>query len=125
MRVITATILFLLVLTQIFSKWLLVAEYAVNKDYIAKNLCENKEKPILKCQGKCQLMKKMAAETENDNSGSGNSTAKSSLPEVLPFEDLSNISVKAPSPIQVSHNSFYILKAYTAPNNAVFHPPLS
>lgn len=124
MRLIAATILFLLVMTQIFSKWLLVAEYAVNQDFIAKNLCKNKEKPKLKCHGKCQLMKKMAAETENNNSGSGSGAAKSSLPEVLPFDDLSSISVTAPSPIQVFHNSFYILKAYTAPTNAVFHPPL-
>src|SRR5687768_5073713 len=110
MRLIAATILVLLVLTQVCSKWLLVAEYAVNKDFIAKTLCNNKEKPKLKCQGKCQLMKKMAAETENNNSGSGSGSAKSSLPEVLPF-DLSNISVTAPSPIQVSHNSLYIFKS--------------
>lgn len=124
MRFIAATILVLLVLTQVFSKWLLVAEYAVNKDYIARKLCENKEKPKLKCHGKCQLMKKMAAETENNNSGSGSGAVKSSLPEVLPFNDLTNITVTAPSPIEVSHNSFYILKTYTAPTSAVFHPPL-
>jgi hypothetical protein len=124
MRLIAATILVLLVLTQVFSKWLLVAEYAVNKEFIAKNLCENKAKPKLKCHGKCQLMKKMAAETENKNSDSGNGTVKSSLPEVLPFQDLSFISVMKPSAVRISHNTLYLLKSYTAPSTSVFHPPL-
>ena len=34
-------------------------DYAFNKDYIAKNLCENKEKPKLKCEGKCHLKKEV------------------------------------------------------------------
>lgn len=124
MRLFIASILVLLVMTQVFSKWLLLAEYAVNKEYIAKNLCVNKEKPKLKCHGKCQLMKKMAEDTENSNSGSENGMAKSSLPEVLPFDDFCNIQLIAPSTESIVHNSLYILKAYTAPIPSVFHPPL-
>jgi hypothetical protein len=32
-----------------------IIEYIVNYDYIVDELCENKEKPILTCNGKCYL----------------------------------------------------------------------
>lgn len=43
--------------------WPLV-EYIVNYDYIVENLCENKDKPMLNCNGKCYLAKKFAQESE-------------------------------------------------------------
>jgi hypothetical protein len=33
---------------------------AINYDYISKVLCINKDKPELKCNGKCHLMKELA-----------------------------------------------------------------
>lgn len=32
-----------------------ILEYLINYDYIVNELCENKEKPILTCNGKCYL----------------------------------------------------------------------
>ena len=34
-------------------------EYEVNKEHIAKNLCENKAKPEMKCNGKCHRAKQI------------------------------------------------------------------
>nr|WP_246223785.1 hypothetical protein [Fulvivirga kasyanovii] len=34
-------------------------DYEVNKDFIAKVLCINRDKPELKCNGKCYLAKKL------------------------------------------------------------------
>jgi len=44
--------LYLLVLIQ---PALPVLEYLVNYDYIVNELCENRDKPILACNGKCYL----------------------------------------------------------------------
>jgi hypothetical protein len=46
-------------------------EYTVNKDYIIKNLCINRDKPKSCCEGKCHLNKELAksdtsSETTND-----------------------------------------------------------
>ena len=41
-------------------------EYLVNYDYIVKELCENKNKPALKCNGKCHLAKQLAKSAEED-----------------------------------------------------------
>jgi hypothetical protein len=53
-------------LAQTFSRFLIVANYQLNKDYIAKYLCENKNKPLLQCKGKCQMMKKLQQEEKKD-----------------------------------------------------------
>ena len=44
--------LYLLVLVQ---PAIPVLEYLINYDYIVNELCENKDKPILTCNGKCYL----------------------------------------------------------------------
>ena len=44
--------LYLLVMVQ---PALPVLEYLINYDYIVNELCENREKPILTCNGKCYL----------------------------------------------------------------------
>lgn len=36
-----------------------IIEYYANYDYIAKELCENKDKPYLECNGKCYLEKQL------------------------------------------------------------------
>src|ERR1039458_1757492 len=57
-----AILAFVGILLQTFSQVVIVAEYYANKDYIAKNLCENRDKPQLHCEGKCCLKKKLAKE---------------------------------------------------------------
>ena len=54
-----ALILILSIAFQPFVKLFTVAWYQVNKTYIAKNLCENRSKPKMHCNGKCQLRKKL------------------------------------------------------------------
>ncbi len=34
-------------------------EYEINKEYIVNNLCENRDKPMMNCQGKCYLKKQV------------------------------------------------------------------
>lgn len=59
--------IFLFIITlSIFLKPLFpVVDYVVNYDYITKTLCENKMKPAQECNGKCYLMKELAAASED------------------------------------------------------------
>jgi hypothetical protein len=45
--------------------WIYVS-FKINQDYIAKNLCENRAKPKMQCNGKCQLMKKLKQADKED-----------------------------------------------------------
>ncbi len=42
-------------------------EYAVNKSYIVQYLCENRDKPRLKCDGKCYLAKQLKVAQSSNN----------------------------------------------------------
>ena len=43
-----------------------LAEYVINYEYIATVLCENREEPELKCNGKCYLSRMLAREQAKD-----------------------------------------------------------
>jgi hypothetical protein len=51
---------------------MIVVNYELNKEYISKNLCENKAKPMMHCNGKCHLRKQLQKEDKKENSPSNN-----------------------------------------------------
>lgn len=55
----------LALLFQTFSKTFVVADYFLNTASYAKN-CENKARPAMHCNGKCQMMKKMKQQENSD-----------------------------------------------------------
>jgi hypothetical protein len=61
----TAIILIAAFVTQTFSNGFVMLSYYTNTETFAKN-CVNKARPLLHCNGKCQLMKKLQQE-ENTN----------------------------------------------------------
>ena len=124
MRFIAATIFIFLLLTQIFSKWILVADYSINKKIIAEKLCENRDNPTLKCDGKCQLAKKLASEEDQNNkTSSGSSIAKTSFSEVV-VNDTVLLTAFTESASSTTFSNFY-LAAMPAPfPTSIFHPPL-
>lgn len=104
----------------------IVAWFKINQDYIAKNICINRDKPQMKCNGKCHL-KKQLKKVENDGSASGKD-----VPTKLDKVELTTFIIP-------QFTSFHIA-GYTQPGiynpvqqrmygiNAlasVFHPPLS
>ena len=38
-----------------------------NYDYIVENLCENRDRPMLNCDGKCYLAKKLVEESKENS----------------------------------------------------------
>lgn len=59
MRLFAIPILLLLIISQTFSNWFVVMAFKIDRDYIAKNLCENRYRPQMNCNGNCVLMKKL------------------------------------------------------------------
>jgi hypothetical protein len=54
-----------------FTPFIIYAGFKVNQRYIATVLCENRDKPVLKCEGKCVLSKKIKQAEEKENSREG------------------------------------------------------
>jgi hypothetical protein len=121
MKFVIVPILMLLMLIQTFSKWAVVVEYNLNKNYIAKNLCINKAKPKLHCNGKCQMMKKLAEE-EKQNS-SNNNTIRIKIQELVFSNEMNKPCLPVITYTTLSYNEEPPLLKHNAPASSIFHPP--
>jgi hypothetical protein len=102
-----------------------VIEYIVNYDYISKVLCENKDKPQLKCNGKCHLMKELAKAAENEKpiSSDKKSNSKQEV-EVLFFQDIQSLVLeKIYFQNKTSIHNNYSNLYFHLNGCSVFHPP--
>ena len=74
-RIYALSLLFILVF-YIFRPILPYIEYAINKDFIVKNLCINRYKPHSCCEGKCYLEKQLKKSSDSNNDPKDNNTNK-------------------------------------------------
>ena len=113
-------LLIMLVSLQTFSKWCLILEFQINRDYIAKNLCVNRAKPLSCCAGKCYLKKKIATdESQQQAPGKGGQKEES------PLQILEGIDLPASlTPIAIALNPTRYLDDHSQEfYHAVFQPP--
>jgi len=95
--------------------------YAVNYDYIVKNLCENRANPQSTCKGKCYVEKELA-KTEKQ---SGPQTIKISVLDVfLSNEILSFSNERGVDLLKKSPNSNHFNSCTSGYFFRIFHPPL-
>jgi hypothetical protein len=59
MKITVALFLSLVLLFPTITKSWLIIDFAIHQKEIAATLCENKDKPKLQCNGKCQMMKSL------------------------------------------------------------------
>lgn len=115
-------LLFFTILMQpLQSLWVRLA-FELNRDYIAKNLCENRFKPELKCGGKCYLMKKLAEKQKQEKE------AQKERTEVFSFtlfaENLPNFTFQQSfNEIKSLFPTFFLLSPYQEHLFDTFHPP--
>ncbi len=105
-----------------------VIDYMVNYDYITKVLCENKAKPDLKCNGKCQLMKEMAkvaeSETSDNKSNSSDKKTTQTNVEILFFEEIQSLVTNQTRFLTKSKPSDHYSNLYSYKTSfSIFHPP--
>lgn len=62
-----------------------VIDYLIHKDYIAKNLCVNKNKPHSCCKGKCHMVKQLQKTSQNPDKNPRNSNSRVQIKEVNEF----------------------------------------
>ena len=102
-----------------------VLEYIVNYDYIVSELCENKSKPELHCNGKCHLEKELAKAAESDSTNSSEKKTSFQQTEIvfcqeLEFMDFRQIYFPNSTLVSNNYSNFY----FHLNNSYVFHPPI-
>jgi len=116
--------LVIIILLMLFRPVLPVVDYIINHDYIAKELCINRAKPQMHCNGKCQLMKALAKSSENEKPLSGKKSSHTEK-EVLfceSFFDFDFEIINIPTSLQysIAYTNLYCAVSL----GAVFRPPL-
>ena len=103
---------------------LLYLDFEIRRDYIIANLCENRNKPQLKCNGKCYLAKRLAAAQKQEQK-----QAEQDYVSKLLFQpmDLKMYEIEFQSPHFLKPNlvTFQYLPD-TKPSympSGIFHPP--
>lgn len=122
---VTAIMIFLCLTVQCMAQVAVLGLFELNKEYIAKNLCENRDQPKMSCCGKCYLGKQLT-KTEEDTRPSGNApikTVKSEVPPCLipaPSEpEFASGEVHAAAPQNPVQRSLHA-RLFTT---SIFHPP--
>lgn len=78
-----AGFLLLLFVAQLGSRFLVMLDFNLNRDWIANTLCENKSKPQFKCNGKCYLKKQLKKADMPEAAGKGESKHSRDYSEVI------------------------------------------
>lgn len=121
-RIIAISLLVLLISSN-FSRLFAYAGFELNQKYIAENLCVNKSRPWLHCNGHCYFIKKVKQAEENEKK----QTAKDNLNrlEVSFFQAPFRLTFIAPAILENTHSFFpkYTYQYSGRYIEPIFRPP--
>jgi hypothetical protein len=105
--------------------WAVVGLFRINKEYIAKNLCENRKQPQKKCCGSCYLKKQLKkVDNQDERSQSGPGTVKVEKSEWVAILPVSTPLFVSALPLQkIEHTTAYTERAVVQVVHSIFHPP--
>ncbi|MDQ0591874.1 hypothetical protein QFZ37_000243 [Chryseobacterium ginsenosidimutans] len=97
--------------------------YAVNYEYIVKNLCEKRDVPQSTCKGKCYVAKELAKTEKQSNN---NQNVKIAGLDVFLSNEILSFSGKNQSEILIKNPSSDYINLHTSEYfSRIFHPPLA
>lgn len=114
-----SVLLLISLLTANLSGLLVYMGFEVNQRYIAKELCENRDKPQMHCNGKCYLMKKLKQAQDKEQKQERQSQklqiqdAVVSTPLVFKQYPFAEVNFHIPFSTGMPRNI----------KNSIFHPP--
>jgi hypothetical protein len=108
------------VLAQSATKLIIFSNYIINVKSITLNFCENKNKPKMKCNGKCHLKKQLQEQDKKEGSSKNNykEVNESQLCQDLFNENFSFLTNDIFIP-----NWHYLDFETNSPFVPIFHPP--
>lgn len=119
----TAILLLLALINCGFSRFVLYAGFKLNQKYIAENLCVNKSRSWMHCNGKCYFMKKIKQTEENEKK----QTAKDNFNrlEISFFQEPFQLTLIAPVILENNQLSFpsYTYQYSSRYIETIFRPP--
>jgi hypothetical protein len=119
MKIFATIFLISTIFLQTFSSYIIKADFFLNRDFISKTLCVNVEKPMMHCNGKCYLTKKLKEQQKQDQSPVSRTEKFDVQPFFIPSVPVIN------KVISVSAGTFFIEDENLVSSfpGSIFHPP--
>jgi len=96
-----------------------IVNFKLNQDFIAKSLCENRDKPEMNCNGNCCLKKELQKQTKREKKAEG-VRIKSEQFLFVKFQHIVNLVSKYIELTSFVGQYYKVLEGYTI---SIFHPP--
>lgn len=123
LKQLTAFCLLAALISSNFSRFFAYSAFAANQKYIVQNLCINKSRPWLHCNGHCYFVKKVKQAEESEKK----EAAKDNLNrlEVSFFQEPFQFALPALAPVESQTASFpnYAYRYSSRYTATVFRPP--
>lgn len=106
---------------------LLYLDFEIRRDYIVANLCENRNRPQLNCNGKCYLAKRIAETKKQEERQAEQDYMSSLIYQVMNVREYHFFGFQTPSfavPLSISFDYSSPFTALLAADD-IFHPPLA
>lgn len=123
MRAITAYILLLAIILPTLSPWGTIAYFQLNREYIAKVLCENRARPQLKCNGKCYLARKLKQQQQKQDKETSDRVENMPVVQLYIYKAPSFIFEACVFELPLKTCFFFRLAHYAAALPALYEPP--
>jgi hypothetical protein len=120
LRIFTTILLLAIIFLQTFSSFVIQADYFLNKGYIAKVLCVNKNKPKLHCNGKCYLAKKLKEQEKQEQQSPGTKKIKLEIPFYFLPKQFNFAGIRPSDKEEYQFTNDFMTAAFY---RSVFHPP--
>jgi len=105
---------------QTFSLFVIQADYYLNKSYIKSELCINKARPKMNCNGKCYLAMKIQEQEKQDQQAPSSMKEKFEIQQFYLPQEITLVSFHGSAEVRY----YYINDSFTsAYHPSVFHPP--
>lgn len=124
MRSIITSVLLFSILLPTFSPWGTIAYFNLNREYIAKVLCENRDKPKLNCNGKCYLAKILKQQQDKQNKETTERVQNLPVLQLFsnPLPAFAFLGFTSPD-YSLRNNFCYRLETYPSPSFGILRPP--
>ncbi|EHQ26442.1 hypothetical protein Mucpa_2312 [Mucilaginibacter paludis DSM 18603] len=115
----TAILLLVALIGSNCSRFFVYAGFEVNQKYIADNLCINKSKPWLHCNGHCYLMNKLR-QTEEKEKKQEREEQKSRYQEALPTNPITIVFIEPTVKVEYPPST---IPGIMGRASSIFQPP--
>jgi hypothetical protein len=123
MRSFIAYLLLFAIMLPTLSPWGTVAYFNINRNYIAKVLCENRDRPQLNCNGKCYLAKKLKQQQDKKDKETTERVSNSPVAHLFCLS-LSHFLFTPDCFIQTIKPAFgYLVRIYSSLISGILRPP--